>query len=124
MFRYTYWYCTYFIMITLIVVGITSLLTMYGILFESSGILGFCFFLYILCFIMDFIGAIIICVFGVEESPVLITQLNEVFLDLIFRMEYDQRARRILKIIQEYVSLLIIYELFNVYIINYITVDY
>ena len=104
-------------MITLIVVGITSLLTMYGILFESSGILGLSFFLYVLCFIMDFIGAIIICVFGVEESPVLIKQLNEVFLDLIYRMEYDERARRILKIIQEYVSLFIVYEQFHVYTI-------
>ena len=91
-------------MITLIVVGITSLLTMYGAMFEVRGLLGFCFFLYVLCFIMDFIGAIIICVFGVEESPVLINQLNEVFMDLIYRMEYDDRARRILKIIQEYVS--------------------
>ena len=55
---------------------------------------------------MDFIGAIIICLYGVEESETLITELNEVFLDLIFRMEYDDRARRILKIIQEYVSVL------------------
>merc|ERR1711994_554985 len=53
---------------------------------------------------MEFIGAIIICVFGVEESPVLINQLNEVFMDLIYRMEYDDRARRIMKIIQEYVK--------------------
>ena len=90
-------------MITLIIVGLTSLLTMYGVLFEQSGTLGLCFFLYILCWFMDFIGAIIICLYGVEESETLINQLNEVFLDLIFRMEYDGRARRILKIIQEYV---------------------
>ena len=57
---------------------------------------------------MDFIGAIIICLYGVEESETLITELNEVFLDLIFRMEYDDRARRILKIIQEYVSAFIV----------------
>ena len=102
--RYTYWYCTYYVMITLIIVGLTSLLTMYGVLFEQSGTLGLSFFLYILCWFMDFIGAIIICLYGVEESETLITELNEVFLDLIFRMEYDDRARRILKIIQEYVS--------------------
>jgi len=100
---YTYWYCTYYVMITLIIVGLTSLLTMYGVLFEQSGTLGLSFFLYILCWFMDFIGAIIICLYGVEESETLITELNEVFLDLIFRMEYDDRARRILKIIQEYV---------------------
>ena len=102
--RYTYWYCTYYVMITLIVVGLTSLLTMYGVLFEQSGTLGLSFFLYILCWFMDFIGAIIICLYGVEESETLTAELNEVFLDLIFRMEYDDRARRILKIIQEYVS--------------------
>ena len=54
---------------------------------------------------MDFIGAIIICMYGVEESETLTNQLNEVFNGLIFRMEYDDRARRILKIIQEYVSI-------------------
>ena len=105
-YRYTYWYCTYFIMITLILVGCTSLLTIYGVLFESGGALGVCFFLYILCFIFDFIGAIIICIFGVEESPTLINHLNEVFMGLIFRMDYDDRASRILKIIQEYVSMI------------------
>ena len=105
MIRYTYWYCTYYVMITLIVVGLTCLLTMYGVLFELSGTLGLSFFLYVLCWFMSFIGAIIICMYGVEESETLTNQLNEVFNGLIFRMEYDDRARRILKIIQEYVSI-------------------
>ena len=91
-------------MITLIVVGLTSLLTMYGVLFELSGTLGLSFFLYVICWFMSFIGAIIICMYEVEESETLTNQLNEVFNGLIFRMEYDDRARRILKIIQEYVS--------------------
>jgi len=64
---------------------------------------GFASSFYILCFILNFIGAIIICIFGVEESPVLIKELNEVFLGLIYRMDYDDRASRILKIVQEYV---------------------
>lgn len=100
---YTYWYCVYFIMFSFIILGLTCLVTIYGVLFESGGALGVCFFFYILCFILNFIGAIIICIFGVEESPVLIKELNEVFLGLIYRMDYDDRASRILKIVQEYV---------------------
>ena len=110
--RYTYWYCVYFIMFSFIILGLTCLLTIYGVLFESGGALGVCFFFYILCFILNFIGAIIICIFGVEESPVLIKELNEVFLGLIYRMDYDDRASRILKIVQEYVRKLI----FNFYL--------
>ena len=106
--RYTYWYCVYFIMFSFIILGLTCLLTIYGVLFESGGALGVCFFFYILCFILNFIGAIIICIFGVEESPVLIKELNEVFLGLIYRMDYDDRASRILKIVQEYVRKLIL----------------
>ena len=105
--RYTYWYCVYFIMFSFIILGLTCLLTIYGVLFESGGALGVCFFFYILCFILNFIGAIIICIFGVEESPVLIKELNEVFLGLIYRMDYDDRASRILKIVQEYVRKLV-----------------
>ena len=106
--RYTYWYCVYFIMFSFIILGLTSLLTIYGVLFESGGALGVCFFFYILCFILNFIGSIIICIFGVEESPVLIKELNEVFLGLIYRMDYDERASRILKIVQEYVRRIIL----------------
>ena len=106
--RYTYWYCIYFIMFSFIILGLTCVLTIYGVLFESGGALGVCFFFYILCFILDFIGAIIICIFGVEESPVLIKELNEVFMGLIYRMDYDERASRILKIVQEYVRKLIL----------------
>ena len=45
-----------------------------------------------------------ICVYGVEESKSLTTQLREVFFELIYRMDYDARAARILRIVQEYVS--------------------
>ena len=94
-------------MFSFIILGLTCLLTIYGVLFESGGALGVCFFFYILCFILNFIGSIIICIFGVEESPVLIKELNEVFLGLIYRMDYDDRASRILKIVQEYVRKLV-----------------
>ena len=102
--RYTYWYCVYFIMITLLVVAVTHIILAYGVIFESGFALGTSMFLLTLCFLLEFIGAIIICLYGVEESEVLIAQLNDIFLNLIYRMDYDDRASRILKIIQEYVS--------------------
>ena len=54
---------------------------------------------------LEFIGAIVILVYGVEESDVLIKDLKEVFFKLIYKMDWDERANRILKIVQEYVSL-------------------
>ena len=91
-------------MITLILAALTHILLTYGVVFESGFALGTSVFLLILCFIMEFIGAIIICVFGVEESDILIQQLGEVFMKLIYNMDNDERASRILKIVQEYVS--------------------
>ena len=55
-------------------------------------------------FILQLIGAIVICVYGVEESPILVNELNEVFIKLVYRWDYDPRASRILKQIFEYVS--------------------
>ena len=43
-------------------------------------------------------------VFGMEESPVLVEELKERFFDLIYAMDYNPRATRILQKIQEYVS--------------------
>ena len=57
-----------------------------------------------LCMLLEFIGGIVILVYGVEESDTLTDDLKEVFFKLIYRMDHDERANRILKIIQEYVS--------------------
>ena len=53
---------------------------------------------------MEFIGAVVICVYGVEESHQLTDQLREVFLELIYRKEFDAKSTRILNQMQEYVS--------------------
>ena len=58
-----------------------------------------------ICFILQLIGAIVICVYGVEESPILVKELNEVFIKLVYRWDYDPRASRILKQIFEYVRI-------------------
>lgn len=54
------------------------------------------------------IGAILITVWGVEESTVLVNELRETLLKLIYLWDEDPRASRILRIIQEYVSIMII----------------
>jgi len=100
---YTYWYCMYVIMIAMVIVAVTNILLTYGTINESHISLVFGLFLSILAIILEFIGAIVILVYGVEESDVLIKDLKEVFFKLIYRMDWDERANRILKIVQEYV---------------------
>ena len=123
----------YVIMIAMVVVAVTNLLLTYGTINESHISLVFGLFLSILAIILgmcklnlrihtigkfkyltykvlftyiflEFIGAIVILVYGVEESDVLIKDLKEVFFKLIYKMDWDERANRILKIVQEYVS--------------------
>ena len=71
---------------------------------EKSGLI----FLFTVCLIFMFffhlIAAIVITLWGVEESPVLIKELRDVFLDLVYGWDVDPRKSRILRQIQEYVS--------------------
>merc|ERR550532_3413810 len=71
---------------------------------EASFALGSSMALMGLCLLLEFIGGIVILVYGVEESDVLTSDLKEVFFKLIYRMDHDERANRILKIVQEYVK--------------------
>ena len=79
----------------------------YGIMAESRSALGSSIFFFVIAWILDLAGAVCIIVYGVEDSNTLTNQLRRVFLDLIYRMDYDPGASRILKIVQEYVSLAI-----------------
>ena len=93
----------YVIMICMVIVFSTMILLTYGTINESSFAMGFSMFLLVVALLLEFIGAIVILVYGVEESDILIKDLKEVFFKLIYRMDYDERANRILKIVQEYV---------------------
>ena len=73
---------------------------------EKSGLLLLFSILLVCMFFFHLIAAIVITVWGVEESPVLIKELREVFLDLIYGWDVDPRKSRILRQIQEYVSIL------------------
>ena len=99
----------YVIMICMVIVFSTMILLTYGTINESSFAMGFSMFLLVVALLLEFIGAIVILVYGVEESDILIKDLKEVFFKLIYRMDYDERANRILKIVQEYVSLFMIH---------------
>ncbi len=55
---------------------------------------------------IEFTGGILLCIYGVEESPTLIEELNEKFLALIYKWDYDPESSRILRQIMEYVRAL------------------
>lgn len=95
----------YVVMIAVVIVAPTMLLLTYGAIAESRFALGFSIFLMVLTMLLEFVGSIVILVYGVEESDILTNDLKEVFFKLIYRMQYDERANRILKIVQEYVRL-------------------
>ena len=72
---------------------------------EKRGLLVLFTVCLVVMFIFHLIAAIVITLWGVEESPVLIKELRDVFLDLVHGWDVDPRKARILRQIQEYVSL-------------------
>ena len=94
----------YVVMIAMVLLMAVSLLILYGTIMERKGllVLGVC--LLACVWLLEFIGAIVVCLYGVEESKVLTRDLNKTFLRLIYNYDEDPRAARIMKIVQEYVS--------------------
>ena len=91
-------------MIGMVILVVGGVFIFFGVLGESTGFLTTGQFILPVVMIFEFIGATVICVYGVEESETLTKQLGDVFREMIYRMDYDPRASRILKQIQEYVS--------------------
>jgi hypothetical protein len=56
-------------------------------------------------FFLEITGGILILVYGVEESPVLIDELSEAFLELVYQWDVNPRASAVFKQIMEYVRL-------------------
>ena len=94
----------YVVLIALALVVFTSILQAYAVIVEAPFALVMSAILFIICWFLELIGGILIVIYGVEESDVLTNSLDEVFFRLIYQMDYDDRAHRILKIVQEYVS--------------------
>jgi len=55
-------------------------------------------------FILHITGATLICIYGVEESQILVDELNERLTRMVYLWDIDDRASRIMKIIMEYVG--------------------
>lgn len=101
---YTYWYCMYVVMIAMLLTALNSGLMSYGVMIESRGIILASMVLRVLLWCLTLAGAVVICVYGVEESDVLINELQEVFMGLISKWDTDPRASRVMRMIQEYVG--------------------
>lgn len=101
---YTYWYCMYVIMIAEVFGIFNSGLAFWAIRGERIGFIFMNSMISVLIIVMELIGAIVILVFGVEESTVLVDQLHDVFIELVYKWDDDPRASRVLRQIQEYVG--------------------
>lgn len=101
---YSYWYATYLIMIAMVGVVINSVLGVWSVVQENTGLMLANSIILGILMIFEFSGAITICIYGVEESKILIRELNEVFIDLVYKWDQDPRASRILRQIFEYVG--------------------
>lgn len=55
-------------------------------------------------FFVELTGAIVICLYGVEESQVLTSQLYDVLIRMVYKFDTDPRAASVLKQIMEYVG--------------------
>lgn len=94
----------YVVLVALVLVVLTSILQAYAVIVEAPFALVMSVLLFIICWFLELVGGTLIVVYGVEESDVLTNSLDKVFFRLIYQMDNDDRTRRILKIVQEYVS--------------------
>lgn len=101
---YTYWYCMYVVIIGMTLVVVASIVQAYGAVQESRGILTVSYILLFVSWIFNLVGGTLIIVYGVEESQYLTDDLKDVFLRLIYEMDYSDRAAAVLRQIQEYVE--------------------
>jgi len=101
---YTYWYCSYVVMIGMLIKAGTLVLGAWSVHTMSRSLLLLCVFLHMFTFIMHLVGTILICVYGTEESTVLIAELNEVLMKVVYAWDVDPRKSRILKQIMEYIG--------------------
>jgi len=101
---YTYWYCSYVVMIGMLFKAVTLVLGAWAIHTRARSLLLLCVFLHVVAFILHLVGTALICVYGVEESTVLYAELNEVFMKQVYAWDVDPRASRIMKQIMEYIG--------------------
>jgi len=101
---YSYWYCTYVVMIGMLLKALTLGLGAFAVWISSRALLLTCAALHPILFALHLTGVILICIYGTEESSVLTDELEEVFWALIYEWDNNPRKSRIHKQIMEYVG--------------------
>ena len=91
---YSYWNSVYVIIAGVAAAICVTLFQSFSVIKESTKKLAFCNFMFGLIMITEFAGIVCICVFGLEGSDVLIEQLRDVFIGLVYASTYDPKATR------------------------------
>ena len=94
----------YVVMIAMVFHAFNNALSAYGTYSQSRAILVTSLVIRVITWFITLAGMVVICIYGVEESTILIKELDVVFRDIIQRIDSDPRANRILVQIQEYVG--------------------
>ncbi len=122
---YTYWYCTYVCMVAAIFGVAACILGLYATAYVSeccslleksnltfpylfqdrTGLMQLVLGCTVIIGLLQFIGTVVILVYGVEESKTLTDELNEVFLRLIYNWDVEPKAAYVMRQIMEYVSI-------------------
>ena len=71
---------------------------------DRTGIIGFVQVATVILGLLQFVGATLILLYGVEESTTLTNELRDVFLNLVYEYDNDKVKRALLQQIMEYVS--------------------
>ncbi|XP_023343800.1 tetraspanin-2A [Eurytemora carolleeae] len=101
---YSYWNAMYVVMIGMVLTALNSALMCYSVMSESRGLMLLSVVLRLIIWCVVLAGAVVICIYGVEESDLLVRELDLIFRNLINKWDEDPRASRILRMIQEYVG--------------------
>jgi len=101
---YTYWHATYVVMVAMVFHAVNNVISAYGVYSQSRFILMVSIIIRCIVWFVTLAGLIVICVYGVEESKVLIAELDVIFRNMINQWDVNPRASRILVQIQEYVG--------------------
>merc|ERR1719266_1133422 len=101
---YSYWNAMYVVMVAMVLHSLNSILSAFATFSQNRALLLTSLILRFLVFWVTVAGVIVICLYGVEESKLLIKELDDVFKRLIYEWDNDPRASRIVTQIQEYVG--------------------
>jgi len=101
---YSYFNAVYVVMVAMLFAVVGGAVSGYAAIVNSRCMLWTSMALLVLTWILEFGGAIIISLYGFEESHVLINDLRQVFFRLINEVDNNWRAARVLNMVQEYVG--------------------